>query len=353
METRGWKEAEIKVIGVGGAGGNAVDRMIQVGISGIDFIAANTDLQALARSEAPHKIALGGNMTRSMGAGGDPHIGAEAAQKSHPQISAALQGADMVFVTAGMGGGTGSGAAPIVAEVARAAEALTIAVVTEPFSFEGTRRSATAAEGLARLGETVDAIISVPNDRLLRMVERHVSLDIAFRIADEVLRQAVQGISELITRPGLINLDFADVRSLMHQAGQVLISVGYGEGQEKVSEAVQTALDNPLLNARAIDGAERMLVNITGGEDLTLVEVNQAMQAIARTVTAETEVLFGAVVDERMAGRAEITLIVAGVRARATKQEKEEPISAAGLAWHDLSTPAFMRTRKHALSMEG
>ncbi len=347
METTGWKEASIKVIGVGGAGGNAVDRMIQVGIPGVEFIAANTDLQALARCEAPLKIALGGNLTRSLGAGGNPQVGAAAAQKSHQQIRAALEGADMVFVTAGMGGGTGTGAAPVIAEIARAANALTVAVVTEPFSFEGARRARVAAEGLARLGETVDAIISVPNDRLLQMVERHVSLDVAFRVADEVLRQAVQGISELITRPGLINLDFADIRSLLHQAGKVLISVGYGEGQNKAGEAVHTALDNPLLDARAIERAERMLVNITGGHDLTFLEVNQAMQAICRAVPAETEVLFGAVVDEQMKGRAEITLIVSGVKE--ARREKEPPAPPA-LELNDLTVPAFLR--KHALSLE-
>jgi cell division protein FtsZ len=350
-ETNSWQRARIAVIGVGGAGGNAVDHMVQVGIADVDFIAANTDLQALARCEAPRKIVLGGGMTRSLGAGGDPCVGAEAAQRSRQEIGEALQGADLVFVAAGMGGGTGTGAAPVIAEIAQAAGALTIAIVSEPFAFEGSRRSAVAAEGIARLKERVDALIVVPNERLLEMVGRRVPLDIAFRVADEALRQAVQGISELVTRPGLINLDFADVRSLLSGAGQAFISVGYGEGPQKAVEAAHTALRNPLLDGRIIDRAERLLVNITGGEDLTLNEVGQALEVISSAVTPGAEVLFGAVIEGAMEGRAEITLIITGF-VPAAQQRVEEP-AITDPAWQDLSIPAFLRMRRHTLILEG
>ncbi|HEC35698.1 MAG TPA: cell division protein FtsZ, partial [Anaerolineae bacterium] len=254
METGDWKRPVIKVIGVGGAGSNAVDRMIQIGIPGVDFIAANSDAQALARSEAPCKIQLGAGLTKCLGAGGAPVVGSKAADEAREELGNALRGADMVFITAGMGGGTGTGAAPIVAQIARAEKALTIAVVTMPFSFEGTRRLTVAEEGVTRLKEEVDTLLVVSNDRLLEIVDRRTSLDVAFRIADEVLRQAVQGIAELITRPGLINLDFADVKSIMSRGGGALISIGHGEGREKAVEAVKTALRSPLLSMESVSG---------------------------------------------------------------------------------------------------
>jgi cell division protein FtsZ len=309
------RRPRIKVIGLGGAGSNAVDRMIQVGVSGVEFLAVNSDMQALVRSEAPHKIQLGPDLTRCMGTGGDPALGAEAAYRSRKQIAAALEGVDIVFIAAGMGGGTGTGAAPIVAQLARRKGALTIAVVSEPFLFEGRKRLAVAEEGIEYLRHEVDALIIISNNQLLETVTRQISLDIAFRIADEMLRQAVQGISDLVTRPGLINLDFADIRSLMHQAGQVLISVGYGDGESKAVVAAKSALESPLF-AVHLHQTERILVNITCGEDITFSEVVQAVDLISETAMPENEVLFGVVVDDRMEGRAEITLIATGVESR-------------------------------------
>ncbi len=308
-----WLGASIKVIGIGGAGSNAVDRMIQVGIPGVGFIAANTDSQALAMSEASCKIALGEKLTEGLGAGGDPTIGAEAAERSRRRLSEALQGADMVFIAAGMGGGTGTGASPVVARIAREQNALTIAVVTRPFSFEGSRREMVAEEGINQLQETVDTLVVVSNDRLLDVVNERVSLDIAFRIADEVLRQGIQGISELVTRPGLINLDFADVRSVMSGAGGALVSIGHGEGEDKVVDAAKIALGSPLLDIESVKGTRGLLVNITGGEDLTLAEVDSAMKMISRAALPEAEILFGAVVDPKMENRVQITLIATGL----------------------------------------
>jgi cell division protein FtsZ len=321
MEIVDWKGPVIKVVGIGGAGCNAVDRMIQLGIRGVDFIAINSDAQALAHSEAPHKIHLGAKLTRSLGTGGDPAVGAEAAVESREQIRSALRGADMVFIAAGMGGGTGTGASPIVAQIAREDGALTVAVVTKPFAFEGTHRLAITKEGIECLGDYVDTLIVVPNDRLLEIVNKWISLDVAFRIADEVLRQVIQGISELVTRPGLINLDFADVRAILKGSGGALISIGHGEGEHKALEAVRTALRNPLLDIDSISGTEGILVNITGGEDLTLSEVDQAMATISRSARPRAEVLFGTVIDPQMEGRVEITLIATG----ATRAEKPAP----------------------------
>lgn len=314
MEIDNWNGVAIKVTGIGGAGSNAVDRMIQIGIPGVDFIAANTDAQALARSEAPCKIQLGAKLTKGLGTGGNPAVGAKAAQESREQLGKALHGADMIFIAAGMGGGTGTGAAPIVAQIARAQKALTIAVVTKPFAFEGTKRLIIAEDGIARLKEEVDTLIVVPNDRLLEIVNEQISLDIAFRIADEVLRQGVQGISELVTRPGIVNLDLASVRSIMGQASGALMSIGQGQGGDKATEAARTALESPLLNIRLISGAEGILVNITGGADLSLAEVSQAMEIISRAAKPEAEILFGAVIDPKMEGRVQITLVATGVR---------------------------------------
>jgi len=311
--TDDWGGASIKVIGIGGAGSNAVDRMIQVGIPGVDFVAANTDAQALARSEACSKIVLGEDFTRGLGAGGDPIVGAEAAERSREALSKALRRADMVFIAAGMGGGTGTGAAPVVARIAREQDALTIAVVTRPFTFEGGRREAIAEDGINHLQEVVDTLVVVSNDRLLKVVNERVSLDVAFRIADEVLRQGIQGISELVTRPGLINLDFADVKSIMRGAGGALVSIGYGEGKDKALEAARIAVGSPLLDIESVKGTDGLLVNLTGGEDLTLAEVDQAMQMISRSALPRAEIIFGAVIDPKMENRVQITLIATGL----------------------------------------
>jgi cell division protein FtsZ len=348
MEMDSWKGAAVKVIGVGGAGSNAVDRMIQIGIPGVDFIAANSDAQALARSEAPCKIRLGAELSRSLGAGGDPATGAKAAYESREQLRKTMCGADLVFIAAGMGGGTGTGAAPVVAQIAQAEKALTIAVVTKPFSFEGTKRWAIAEKGITCLRKEVDTLIVVPNDRLLEIVdEKRIPLDVAFRIADEVLRQVVQGISELVTRPGLINLDFADVRSIMAGADDALISIGHGEGEEKAIEAARTALASPLLNIEFARGAENILVNITGGGDLTLAEVSQAMEIICQAAMPQVGILFGTVIDPKMEGRVEITLIATGVEVGETgiAPPQAERLSLVEVLGDELVVPAFMRPR--------
>jgi len=322
--------------------------MIQIGIPGVQFIAANTDAQALARSEAPCKVLLGPDITRSLGAGGDLDRGARAAAEVKGQIARALEGADLVFLAAGMGGGTGTGAAPIVAQIARAQRALTVAVVTRPFSFEGTRRLTAAEEGIRRLKPVVDTLIVVSNDRLLEIVDRQTPLDIAFRMADEVLRQAVQGISELVTRPSLINLDFADVRAILQGAGTALISIGQGEGQDRATEAALLALGSPLLSIDSVRNAEGLLVNITGGEDLALAEVSRAMELISQAAAEDAEVLFGVVVDPRMNGRVKITLIATGldVERAVDAPPQREPAEGRRFRPDDLSVPAFMRSRR-------
>jgi cell division protein FtsZ len=346
--------ASIKVMGVGGAGSNAVDRMVQVGIPAVDFIAANTDAQALARSEAPCKILLGERLTKGLGAGGDPIVGIEAAERSRERLARTMEGADLVFVAAGMGGGTGTGASPVVARIAREQGALTIAVVTRPFSFEGSRREAVAEEGIERLQEEVDTLVVVSNDRLLDVINERVSLDIAFRIADEVLRQGIQGISELVTQPGLINLDFADVKSIMKRGGGALISIGYGEGANKAEEAARIALGSPLLDIDSVKGSNGILVNLTGGEDLTLAEVDQAMKMVAESTMPQAEILFGAVIDPKMENRVQVTLIATGLgveRARMLPRAADEALtsfSSAMMFGEDGPLadrePAFMRS---------
>ncbi|MGQ9595114.1 MAG: cell division protein FtsZ [Anaerolineae bacterium] len=303
----------IKVLGVGGAGSNAVDRMIQFGIPGVEFIAANTDAQALSLSEAPVKIQLGMQLTRGLGAGGDPTLGARAAEESAAAIREALAGADMVFIAAGMGGGTGTGAAPVAARIAREGGALTVAVVTEPFSFEGKRRRQAAEIGIQRLRQVVDTLIVVPNDRLLQVISPTVSLDIAFRIVDDVLRQGVQGVSELVTTPGLINVDFSDVRAIMAMQGTALMSIGQGRGANKAVDAAQMAVQSPLLDVRSVAGARGILVNVTGGPDLSLVEVSQAIDIITRAARPDTNIIFGTTLDPRMEGRAQIILVATGI----------------------------------------
>src|SRR5215212_5310659 len=292
--------AKIKVVGVGGGGGNAVNRMIQAGIKGVEFLVANTDVQAMRSSLAPVKIQIGAKLTKGLGAGANPDIGKQAALEDTDKIIEALEGADMVFVTTGLGGGTGTGAAPIVASLAAELNALTVAVVTKPFHFEGRRRMQQAEQGLRELRECVDTVITIPNERLLHTVERGVSLSDSFRVADDVLRQAVQGISDLITVPGLINLDFADVKSIMQGMGMALMGAGRATGENRAIEATQQAISSPLLEEATIQGAKGVLINITGGPDLTLFEVNAASSIIRESADDDANIIFGAVIDETL-----------------------------------------------------
>lgn len=304
--------ARIKVIGVGGGGGNAVNRMIEAGIEGIEFLVANTDLQALKRSRAPIKIQLGGRLTKGLGAGANPSIGRDAALEDTEKIIEVLEGADMVFVTTGLGGGTGTGAAPIIASLATELNALTVAVVTKPFHFEGRRRMLQADQGLRELRECVDTVITIPNERLLHTVDRGVSLPDSFKVADDVLRQAVQGISDLITVPGLINLDFADVKAIMAGMGLALMGAGRASGEHRAMEATQQAISSPLLEEATIEGAKGVLINITGGPDLTLYEVNEASSIIRESADEDANIIFGAVIDETMRDEMKITVIATG-----------------------------------------
>src|SRR3954469_11890429 len=304
--------ARIKVIGVGGGGGNAVNRMIESGIEGIEFLVANTDLQALKRSRAPIKIQLGGKLTKGLGAGADPNVGRNAALEDTEKIIEVLEGADMVFVTTGLGGGTGTGAAPIIASLATELNALTVAVVTKPFHFEGRRRMLQADHGLRELRECVDTVITIPNERLLHTVERGVSLADSFKVADDVLRQAVQGISDLITVPGLINLDFADVKAIMQGMGLALMGAGRASGENRAIEATQQAISSPLLEEATIQGAKGVLINITGGSDLTLYEVNEASSIIRESADDDANIIFGAAIDESLHDEMKITVIATG-----------------------------------------
>jgi len=304
--------ARIKVIGIGGGGSNAVNRMIEAGIDGIEFLVANTDLQALKRSRAPIKIQLGGKLTKGLGAGANPEVGRNAALEDTEKIIEALEGADMVFVTTGLGGGTGTGAAPIIASLATELSALTVAVVTKPFHFEGRRRMQQAEQGLRELRECVDTVITIPNERLLHTVDRTVSLTDAFKLADDVLRQAVQGISDLITVPGLINLDFADVRAIMEGMGMALMGAGRASGENRAINATQQAISSPLLEEASIQGAKGVLINITGGTDLKLYEVNEAASIIREAADEDANIIFGAVIDEAMQDEMKITVIATG-----------------------------------------
>ena len=300
--------ASIRVVGVGGAGNNAVNRMIAEGVRGVDFVALNTDNQALALSNAPIRVRIGDKLTRGLGAGGYSDQGEKAAAESIDEIQSVLQGADMVFVTAGMGGGTGTGAAPVVARVAREMGALTIGVVTRPFHFEGSRRAQSADRGIQELQEHVDTLIVIPNDRLLEVTDKRMSLQESFQLADDVLRQGIQGITELITVPGLINLDFADVKTIMTQGGAALMAVGRGTGEDRARIAAEQAISSRLLDV-TIDGAQGVLFNITGGTTLSLYEVNQAAEVIRETTHPDANVIFGAVSDEEMGDEVRITVI--------------------------------------------
>ena len=303
--------ANIKVIGVGGGGNNAVNRMISAGVKGVEFIAVNCDAQALLLSKAPTRIQIGEKLTKGLGAGANPEIGEKAAEESRDQILDALKGADMVFVTAGMGGGTGTGAAPIVAECAREVGALTVGVVTKPFSFEGKRRMNQAESGIINIKEKVDTLITIPNDRLLQVIDRRTSMLEAFRIADDVLRQGVQGISDLIAVPGLVNLDFADIKTVMSNAGSALMGIGMAKGDDGARAAAEAAIKSPLLEA-SIEGARGVLFNITGGAELSLFDVTEASNIITEAVDPEANIIFGAVIDETLKDEIRVTVIATG-----------------------------------------
>lgn len=303
--------ARIKVIGVGGGGCNAVNRMIDSGVAGIEFWALNTDAQALTKASNSNHLQIGQKLTRGLGAGGNPAIGQKAAEESRDEISTAIEGADLVFITSGMGGGTGTGAAPVVAEAAKEAGALTVGVVTRPFTFEGRRRTSQAEEGIQALQESVDTLIIIPNDKLLSVISEQTPVQEAFRFADDILRQGVQGISDIITISGLVNVDFADVRAVMADAGSALMGIGVGSGKSRAREAAIAAISSPLLET-SIDGAAGAVLNITGGNDLTLHEVNSAAEIIYEAVDPNANIIFGAVIDDRMQGEVRITVIATG-----------------------------------------
>jgi cell division protein FtsZ len=346
--------AVIKVVGVGGGGSNAVNRMIEAGLRGCEFIAVNTDAQALLMSEADQKLHIGTRTSRGLGAGADPQIGEEAAAESRDEIKEALKGADMVFITAGEGGGTGTGGAPIIGQVAHELGALTVGVVTRPFGFEGRRRAEQAQTGIKNLREEVDTLIVIPNDRLLQVVEKRTSVMEAFRMADDVLRQGVQGITDLITIPGLVNLDFADVRTIMNDAGSALMGIGEADGESRAAEAARIAVSSPLLEA-SVEGATGILLNITGGSDLGLFEVNEAAEVVTGAADPNANVIFGAVIDENIAGNVRVTVIATGFdrslrrerRERVTDEPEREPAPSDRfeVPADVLEVPSFLRRR--------
>ena len=347
--------AVIKVVGVGGGGTNAVTRMVEAGLSGVDFIAVNTDAQALLMAEADVKIQIGSQGTRGLGAGADPAVGLAAATESRDELKEALKGADMVFVTAGEGGGTGTGGAPVLAELAKEVGALTVGVVTRPFSFEGRKRGEQAERGLESLRDRVDTLIVIENDRLLQVVEKRTSIVDAFRMADDVLRQGVQGITDLITVPGLVNLDFADVRTIMTDAGSALMGIGSASGENRAAEAARAAVSSPLLEA-SIEGATGILLNITGGSDIGLFEVNEAAEVVTSAADANANVIFGAVIDESKGDEVAVTVIATGFggeRARRRRRPEtpsilsDEPAAPREEKFEgtdeDLDVPSFLR----------
>jgi cell division protein FtsZ len=346
--------AVIKVVGVGGGGTNAVNRMVDSGLGGVEFIAVNTDAQALLMCDADVKIHIGSKATRGLGAGADPAVGQAAGQESRDELKEALKGADMIFVTAGEGGGTGTGAAPIVAELGRELEALTVGVVTRPFAFEGRRRAEQAEMGIQNLRDRVDTLIVIENDRLLQVVEKRTPVTEAFRIADDILRQGVQGITDLITVPGLVNLDFADVRTIMRDAGSALMGIGAASGENRAAEAARTAVSSPLLES-SVDGATGILLNITGGPDLGLFEVNEAAEVVTSAADANANVIFGAVIDEATSDEVRVTVIATGFGTRQPRRRRAEPIAAPtpavpvprrepdDLSDSDLEIPSFLR----------
>jgi len=346
------KFAHIKVVGIGGGGSNAIASMIEdQNIQGVDFIAVNTDAQHLQSSPAPVKIQIGEELTKGLGSGGIPEVGRKAAEESAEKLHDQLGNADMVFITAGMGGGTGTGAAPVVAEVAKGLGALTVGVVTKPFAFEGTRRMMNAEEGISKLKGAVDTLITIPNQRLLEIVDDAKPLLEAFKMTDSVLGHSVQGISDLIVLPGLINRDFADVRSIMHEAGSALMGIGYGEGENRAEVAARNAIDSPLLEA-SVEGAKGVLLNITGGKELTLQEVDRAARVVSEAADPDVNLIFGAMIDEDMKDRIKITVIATGfdeTRRRAHRQQVSEvEVGGSGATEEEddenrFDTPAFLR----------
>ena len=317
--------AIIKVVGVGGAGGSALTRMINAKLRGVDFVAVNTDSQALAHNESPVKIQIGKDTTRGLGAGADPEIGRKAIEENKEEVYEAIKGSDMVFVTCGMGGGTGTGAAPFVAEIAKELGALSVGIVTKPFSFEGQRRKRIAESGIAEMKDKVDTLITIPNDRLLQVIDKKTSLFDAFGVVDDVLRQGVQGIADLITLHGIINVDFADVKAIMSDAGSALMGIGHGQGDNRAIEAARAAIDSPLLEL-SIDGAKGILFNITGGPDLGMYEIDEAAKAITEAADADANIIFGAIIDEAMQGEVKITVIATGFESEHQKAI-QKPIS--------------------------
>jgi cell division protein FtsZ len=320
--------AVIKVVGIGGGGTNAVTRMVDAGVSGVQFVAVNTDAQALLMAEADEKIHIGSRATRGLGAGADPQVGRAAAEESRDELKEALKGADMVFVTAGEGGGTGTGGAPVIAEIGREIGALTVGVVTRPFGFEGKLRADQAEAGIQALRESVDALIVIENDRLLQVVERSTPVTDAFRMVDDILRQGVQGITDLITVPGLINLDFADVRTIMKDAGSALMGIGSSRGENRAVEAAKMAISSPLLE-QTLDGATGILLNVTGGTDLGLAEVDEAAEVVRSAADSNANVIFGAAIDDTMGDEVRVTAIATGFGARAQRRRRSEPVGAA------------------------
>lgn len=338
--------ADIKVIGIGGGGNNAINRMIEAGLKGVEFIAVNTDAQALYLAKAEKKIQVGEKLTKGLGAGANPEIGKKAAEESREEIKKALLGADMVFVTAGMGGGTGTGGAPVIAEIAKEVGALTVGVVTKPFSFEGRKRSSQAERGIAELKSKVDSLITIPNDRLLQVVDKHTSINDAFRIADDVLRQGVQGISDLIAVPGLINCDFADVKTIMQDTGSALMGIGVGRGENRAVDAARAAISSPLLET-SIEGARGVLFNITGDSSMTLFEVNEAAEIIFQAVDPEANIIFGAVVNDELKDEIRVTVIATGFDVANKVVTPEVPdLKLKSFVSQDLEVPTFLRRNR-------
>lgn len=352
--------ANIKVVGVGGGGSNAIDRMIESKVTGVEFITVNTDTQALMRSQSPVRIRIGEKATRGLGSGGNPSLGQRAAEESSENLQEALAGADMIFIAAGMGGGTGTGGAPVVAEIAQSTDSLTVGVVTRPFVFEGSTRARVADEGIHDLGERVDTLVIIPNDRLLSVADSKATINDAFAMADDVLRQAIQGVSDLITMPGLINLDFNDVRTVMTDAGTALMAMGEAQGENRAADAMTQALSSPLLDT-SMDGAQGVLLNFTGGSDMTLYEVNEAADIVSKTADPNANIIFGTVVDESMEGHVRVTVIATGFQQKvAEKRPARRPRSRTGTSGTtvreldfsqatdelpDVEIPAFLRHR--------
>jgi len=337
--------ANIKVIGIGGGGNNAINRMIDSGLKGVEFISVNTDAQALYLSKADKKIQIGEKLTKGLGAGANPEIGQKAAEESKNEIEDILKGGDMIFVTAGMGGGTGTGAAPVIADISKNLGILTVGVVTKPFAFEGKKRMANAELGITNIKNSVDTLITIPNDRLLSIAEKKTSMIDAFRMADDILRQGVQGISDLIAVPGLINLDFADVRTIMMGTGLAHMGIGKGTGENRAVEAAKQAISSPLLET-SIEGAKGVLLNITGGSNLGLLEVNEAAELISSAADPEANIIFGAVIDEKLQDEIRITVIATGFEQFKERSIEMEEFEVGPFADEDLDIPAFLRRNR-------